>query len=86
MPLYGKEEPVEYLSVRLLWRPVGHEVLFVLVKLADGRRCVLLSSDLMLHPLLVLRMYAVRFKIEVGFKVSILGLPKRDELLFRVRR
>lgn len=71
VPLYGKEEPVEYLSVRLLWRPVGHEVLFVLVKLADGRRCVLLSSDLMLHPLLVLRMYAVRFKIEVGFKVSV---------------
>lgn len=25
----------------------------------------------MLHPLLVLRMYAVRFKIEVGFKVSV---------------
>lgn len=69
--LYGKEERVEYLSMRLLWRPVGHEMLFVLVKLADGRRCVLLSSDLTLHPLLVVQMYAVRFKIEVGFKVSV---------------
>ncbi len=69
--LYGKEQAVEYLSVRLLWRPVGHEVLFVLVKLSDGRRCVLLSSDLTLHPLLVLQMYAVRFKIEIGFKVSV---------------
>jgi len=39
--------------------------------MADGRKCILMCSDLGLDPLLVIQIYAARFKIEVGFKVAI---------------
>ena len=69
--LYGKPEKIEYLSLRLFWKQAGREMLFVLVRMADGRKCILMCSDLMLAPLLVIQIYAARFKIEVGFKVAI---------------
>lgn len=71
MKLYGKMENVEYLSLRLLWKPTGTEMLFVLVRLADGRKCILMCSDLKLNPVLVIQIYAARFKIELGFKVAV---------------
>lgn len=71
MELYGKMEKLEYLPLRLLWKPTGTEMLFVLVRMADGRKCILMCSDLGLDPLLVIQIYAARFKIEVGFKVAI---------------
>lgn len=71
MDLYGKPEKLECLALRLLWRPAGREVLFVLVRMADGRKCVLMCSDPALNPLLVIRIYAARFKIEVGFKAAV---------------
>jgi len=39
--------------------------------MSDGRKCVLLCSDLKMAPLLVIQIYSARFKIEVGFKVAI---------------
>ena len=69
--LYGQPEKIEYLSLRLLWKPTGREMLFVLVRMADGRKCALMCSDLELAPVLVVQIYAARFKIEVGFKVAI---------------
>lgn len=71
MELYGNMEKLEYQSLQLLWMPTGTAMLFVLVRMGDGRKCILMCSDLKLDPLLVVQIYAARFKIEVGFKVAI---------------
>lgn len=55
--LYGRPEKIEYLFLRLFWKQAGTEMLFVLVRMADGRRCILMCSDLMLAPLLVIQIY-----------------------------
>jgi len=69
--LYGKSEKIECRALRLLWKPTGREMLFVLVRMTNGRACTLMCSDLEAEPLLVIQLYAARFKIEVGFKVAI---------------
>ena len=71
-PVYGeKGVALAYRSVDLLWRPVGCLVRFVAV-IHPHRGCrVFLSTDLSLHPLEILALYGVRFKIEVSFKQAV---------------
>lgn len=73
--LYGKETPVRLKALRLLWRPAGRMALFVLVEWLDTQerkngRAMFMSTDLTLSPREVVELYAVRFKIEVGFKAA----------------
>lgn len=71
-PVYNeKNVTIKYRSVDLLWRPVGHLVRFVLVKHPSRGMMVLLSTDVELDPLSVIRLYGLRFKIEVSFKHAI---------------
>jgi hypothetical protein len=71
-PVYGESNVmVRYRSVDLLWRPVGALVRFVLVIHPTRGRVVLMCSSLLLEPLTVLRVYGLRFKIELGFKQAI---------------
>ena len=71
-PVYG-EQGVELRvrSLDLLWRPVGVLVRFVAVTHPSRGNCLLMSTDLGLAPLEIVRLYGYRFKIEVAFKHSL---------------
>lgn len=71
-PVYGESGVL--LSVRvadLLWRPVGIVVRFVAVLHPTRGRIVLMTTDLSLEPIDVIRLYGYRFKIEVSFKSAL---------------
>ena len=71
-PVYGEKNVlIEYLCADLLWRPVGRLVRFVLVKHPARGNIILLSSLLTMHPLDVLRLYSLRFKIETAFRAAV---------------
>lgn len=66
--MYGKKETVEYLCLDLLWGTKLYKKLrFVLVKSARGN-CILACTDLSMAPLLIIEVYAHRFKIECTFR------------------
>ena len=52
----------------LLWRPAGRLVRFVLVEHPSRGRLILMCSDLKLDAVEIIRLYGLRFKIELGFK------------------
>jgi len=66
LTLYGERREVLYCCVDLLWKPVQGMVRFVCVS-DGGSRYVLMCSDLMLAPEDIIRLYTVRWKIEVMF-------------------
>jgi hypothetical protein len=71
-PVYGESGVVlRYYSFDLIWRPLGRLVRFVRVIHPTRGRLVLLSTDLGLEALEIIRLYGWRFKIEVGFKQAI---------------
>jgi hypothetical protein len=72
--LYGQQTTVYYQCFQLLWDSPDAEVLFVLTQLPDGKRMILLSSDVKLTADQVIEAYAKRFKIEVCFRTLILLL------------
>jgi hypothetical protein len=70
--MYGeKGVTVRYLTIDLLWRPVGHPIRFVAVKHPTRGNITLMSTDLALEPVEIIRLYSLRFKIEVGFKQAL---------------
>ncbi len=71
-PVYG-ETGVNVLirRVDLLWRPIGDVARFVLVNHPLRGKIILLCTDLSLAPVEILRLYSLRFKIELSFKQAI---------------
>jgi hypothetical protein len=71
-PIYGeKGVRLRYRTVDLLWRPAGCLVRFVAV-IHPQRGCrIFLATDLTLGALDIIRLYGVRFKIEVAFKQAV---------------
>lgn len=68
-PVYGEQKVLlQYRSVNLLWRPIGRLVQFVLVMHPSRGNIVLLCTAVDLDPLTVIKLYGLRFKIEVSFK------------------
>lgn len=71
-PLYGEKGVIiRYRTRDLLWRPVGILVRFVAVIHPSRGSILLMTTDLHLPPLEVIRIYGLRFKIEVSFKQSL---------------
>lgn len=60
-----------YRSLDLVWRPVGTLVRFVFVVHPTRGSAIFMSTDLSLAPLEIVRIYSLRFKIEVSFKQAL---------------
>ena len=71
-PVYGEEDmTIRFKVANLLWRPVGILVRFVAVDHPRRGAILLMSTDLNLAPLEIIRIYGLRFKIEMSFKQSL---------------
>ncbi len=71
-PVYGEQNvTIQYREADLLWRPIGRIVRFVLVKHPTRGKIILMSTCLELDALTIIKLYGLRFKIEVSFKQAI---------------
>ena len=62
---------LKFRAADLLWRPVGILVRFVVVLHPQRGNILLMFTDLTLPPLDIIRIYGLRFKIEVSFKQAL---------------
>ncbi len=70
--IYGEDNvDIYFYEIELLWRPAGVLVKFVAVIHPQRGKILLMSTDLELSALDVIRLYSLRFKIEVSFKQSL---------------
>ena len=71
-PVYGEHDvTIQYRVCDLLWRPAGRLVRFVAVVHPSRGTCLLMSTDVSLNAVEIIRLYGLRFKIEHGFKQAI---------------
>lgn len=67
LPMYSKTENVRYYCVNLLWgQKLYQELRFVLVEYT-GIQSILVSTNLCLEPVSIIRLYSYRFKMSVHF-------------------
>ena len=71
-PVYGEHHvTLQYRVCDLLWRPAGRLVRFVAVIHPTRGSMLLMSTDLSLSAIEILRLYGLRFKIEHTFKQAV---------------
>ena len=71
-PVYGEQGvTLRFRVADLLWRPVGILVRFVVVLHPQRGTILLMCTDLTVAPLDIIRIYGLRFKIEVSFKQAL---------------
>jgi len=73
--LYGQRTTVRYQCFQFCWDSSELPVQFVLTQFPNGRRLILLSTDLALTGPEIIAAYGLRFKIEVTFRqlIHLLG-------------
>ena len=68
-PVYGEHKvTIKVKSFELMWDSASRPVRFVLVEHPERGRWILLCTDLQLEVREIIRLYGLRFKIEMGFK------------------
>jgi hypothetical protein len=71
-PVYGEKNVlIRCLCLDLLWKPSCRLARFVLVEHPDRGRIMFLCTDLGLNPIEIIRLYGLRFKIELSFKQAV---------------
>ena len=71
-PVYGETKvTLRFYSRDLLWRPVGILIRFVAVIHPTRGMILLMSTDTNLAPVEIIRIYSLRFKIELSFKQAL---------------
>ncbi|MGH7461858.1 MAG: transposase, partial [Longimicrobiales bacterium] len=71
-PVYGERGvTIRYLPRDLLWRPLRTVARFVLVDHPTRGRSIFITTDLNLEPIEAIRLYGLRFKIELSFKQAL---------------
>jgi len=71
-PIYGEKGVIlRYLSMDLIWKPIRRLARFVLVDHPTRGRTIFLCTDLTLDPITIIRLYGLRFKIELSFKQAV---------------
>jgi hypothetical protein len=71
-PIYGERHvTIRFQAIDLMWRPVGILVRFVIVRHPSRGSIMLLCSDVNLAPLDIIKIYGLRFKIELSFKQAL---------------
>lgn len=71
-PIYGERNvTIRFQAIDLIWRPVGILVRLVIVRHPTRGSIFLMCSDLTLAPLDIIKIYGLRFKIEVSFKQAL---------------
>lgn len=70
--LYGKKsQAIRIWTRELLWQNHGQMVKFVGTIMPDGRRAILMSTDLNLTAKEIIEIYSLRIRIEQSFKVAV---------------
>ena len=64
--IYGKVEDVSIMAIKLLWKPTGRMIRFVLAVTSRGP-IVLMCSDLDQNPVKALELYCARTRVEIMF-------------------
>ncbi|MDQ2946166.1 MAG: transposase [Acidobacteriota bacterium] len=71
-PVYGERGvTIRFLCRDLLWRPLHRVVRFVLVDHPSRGRLIFIVTDLSMPGIEVIRLYGLRFKIELSFKQAL---------------
>jgi hypothetical protein len=71
-PVYGERNlTIRFLCLDLVWRPLKQLVRFVLVDHPTRGRMILISTDLLMPAIDIIRLYGLRFKIELSFKQAL---------------
>jgi hypothetical protein len=71
-PVYGERDVILSYQVRdLMWRPTGRLARFVAVTHPSRGSCLLMSTDITLSAVDIIRLYGLRFKIEHTFKQAV---------------
>jgi hypothetical protein len=71
-PVYGERGlTIRFACLDLVWRPLRQLVRFVLVDHPTRGRMILISTDLLMPAIDIIRLYGLRFKIELSFKQAL---------------
>jgi hypothetical protein len=68
---YGEQLQVSFWSQDLIWKGLGQTVRYVATIFPGGKRAVLMCTELSLSPETIIEIYAMRMRIEQGFKVQV---------------